>query len=109
MDHPRPAGVHPAGSEHQRAVGLGDDARHVVRLAGPRAPRTAAQVGVLYSRLRHHAVVPLEIKAGYRRTYPVRIAPMAHGARLDRLRATPDGVTVATVVCWSITSLSHTR
>ncbi len=72
------------------------DARYVVRLAGPRRPRTAAQAGVLYSHLLYHAVVPLEVRAGDGRTYPVRIAPMAHGARLDRLRLA-DGVTVATV------------
>ena len=77
-------------------VGAGAGARYVVRLAGPRRPRTAGQAGVVYGHLRHHAVVPTEVRAGDGRTYPVRVVPMAHGARLDRLRLT-DGVRVATL------------
>ena len=77
-------------------VGAGDDARYVVRLAGPRRPRTAGQVGVLYSHLPYHAVIPLVVRAGDGRSYPVRIAPMVHGARLERVRVTA-GVKVAAV------------
>lgn len=77
-------------------VGEDDEARWVVRLAGERRPRTGGQAGVIYGHVRFHAVVPIEVRAGDGRSYPVRIAPMAHGARLDRLQLA-DGVRVATI------------
>ncbi len=52
------------GSGHDLApqrFGSGDRARYVVRLGRERKPHTGKQAGVLYTHLRHHALIPLQV------------------------------------------------
>jgi hypothetical protein len=79
------------GSAHDLApqrFGSGDRARYVVRLGRERAPHTGKQAGVLYTHLRHHALMPLQITVPARPgSLRVRVKTVAAGFERPLARA----------------------
>jgi hypothetical protein len=79
------------GSAHDLApqrFGSGDRARYVVRLGRERTPHTGKQAGVLYTHLRHHALVPLQITVPARPgSLRVRVKTVAVGFERPLARA----------------------
>ncbi|HEX3476031.1 MAG TPA: hypothetical protein VHT91_13490 [Kofleriaceae bacterium] len=79
------------GSAHDLApqrFGSGDRARHVIRLGRERTPHTGKQAGVLYTHLRHHALLPLHVTVPARPgSLRVRIKTVAVGFEQPLARA----------------------
>lgn len=79
------------GSAHDLApqqFGSGDRARYVVRLGRERKPHTGKQAGVLYTHLRHHALIPLQVTVPARPgSLRVRLTTVAAGFERPVARA----------------------
>lgn len=79
------------GSAHDLApqrFGSGDRARYVVRLGRERKPHTGQQAGVLYTHLRHHALIPLQVTVPARpASLRVRLKTVAAGFERPLARA----------------------
>lgn len=68
--------------------GSGDRTRYVVRLGRERNPHTGRQAGVLYTHLRHHALVPLQVTVAARPgSLRVRVKTVAVGFEQPLARA----------------------
>lgn len=71
-----------AGNAHlapAQVVRRGGREHYLIRLARERKPRTARQADVLYTHLRHHALIPARVEVDPVRSYPVHVEHMRHG------------------------------
>jgi len=69
---------------------------YLIRLARERHPPAARQAGLIYTHLRHHALVPTRVECDAVRSYRVRVENMRHGAERCEEALARGSVTAAT-------------